>query len=294
VAERLARQNIRTAGLQHQGEGFFALEQVIPVDAWIRRILKFTLMDGRGRRNCLALRVVTHIRSHPRLPPFLDGLRLLHLSDLHIDLLPELAPVLADTIQALDYDLCLLTGDYRNSTRDDYRPCVDLMKPILEAIRGPRYGILGNHDFLEMAPLLEAAGLPLLINEGVRFPWNGGELYIGGTDDPHYYQTHDISRVVAHKQEGDFGLLMAHSPEVYAEAAEHFDLMLCGHTHGGQICLPGGIAVVRNGRCPGHMIKGAWTYQGLHGYTSPGTGACGVPARFNCPPEVTLHVLRRG
>jgi predicted MPP superfamily phosphohydrolase len=68
--------------------------------------------------------------------------------------------------------------------------------------------------------------------------------------------------------------------------------MLSGHTHGGQICLPGGIAIVRNGRCPPAQFVGPWSHHGLHGYTSAGTGSCGVAARFNCPPELTVHVLR--
>jgi uncharacterized protein len=68
--------------------------------------------------------------------------------------------------------------------------------------------------------------------------------------------------------------------------------MLSGHTHGGQICLPGGYAIVRNGRCPTAMFRGAWSHHGLCGYTSSGTGSCGVAARFNCPAEMTVHVLR--
>jgi predicted MPP superfamily phosphohydrolase len=68
--------------------------------------------------------------------------------------------------------------------------------------------------------------------------------------------------------------------------------MLSGHTHGGQICLPGGFVLIRNAPVPRHMLAGAWRHAGLQGYTSRGTGSCGVAARFFCPPEITLHVLR--
>ncbi|HLJ06078.1 MAG TPA: hypothetical protein VKT26_07390, partial [Acetobacteraceae bacterium] len=71
-----------------------------------------------------------------------------------------------------------------------------------------------------------------------------------------------------------------------------FDLLLAGHTHGGQICLPGGIPVILASKLPRSLGKGAWKYRAMAGYTSVGTGACGVPVRFNCPPEVTLHTLR--
>ena len=70
--------------------------------------------------------------------------------------------------------------------------------------------------------------------------------------------------------------------------------MLCGHTHGGQICLPGGVPVMTNADCPRKYCVGAWRYHGMHGYTSRGTGVSMVDVRLNCPPEVTLHRLRRG
>jgi hypothetical protein len=69
--------------------------------------------------------------------------------------------------------------------------------------------------------------------------------------------------------------------------------MLCGHTHGGQLCLPGGFAVVRNAPVAAKFLAGAWTEAGMPGYTSRGTGASTVPARLFCPPEITLHTLRR-
>ena len=89
-------------------------------------------------------------------------------------------------------------------------------------------------------------------------------------------------------------LLLAHSPEIYRHAAYvGFDVMMCGHTHGGQICLPGGIALTFNSSAPRFTGVGAWSYALMQGYTSAGTGSSVVPARFNCPPEVTLHHLRR-
>ncbi len=293
LERRLIRQIGHTAELQHQGEGLFVVEKFFNVDVWVRRILKATLLYERGKANCLKLRCAFNQFKLPNIPPELEGLRILQMSDLHIDLLPELQPIIIEQLKSLEYDLCLITGDYRNSTREDYKPSIDLMRPIFEMIQSPFWGILGNHDFIEMAPLLEEAGLPLLINESVQFNWQGGRLFIGGIDDPHYYRTHDIPKVVAENEGGDFSLLMAHSPEVYAEAAPHFDLMLSGHTHGGQICLPGGIAIVRNGRCPNSMLKGPWGFENLRGYTSPGTGSCGVAARFFCPPEITVHTLSR-
>ena len=71
-----------------------------------------------------------------------------------------------------------------------------------------------------------------------------------------------------------------------------FDLMLSGHTHGGQICLPGRIPITIDSKLPRHMASGPWTYGKMNGYTSVGVGSSIVPVRFNCPPEITLHRLQ--
>ena len=68
--------------------------------------------------------------------------------------------------------------------------------------------------------------------------------------------------------------------------------MLSGHTHGGQICLPGGIPLTLDSALPRRLGAGAWTYHGMDGYTSLGAGASIVPVRCNCPPEICLHELR--
>jgi hypothetical protein len=81
---------------------------------------------------------------------------------------------------------------------------------------------------------------------------------------------------------------------VYRHAAHaDYDLMLCGHTHGGQICLPGGVPLLTDADSPRSIARGAWRYHGMIGYTSVGAGTSIVDVRLNCPPEITLHRLRR-
>jgi predicted MPP superfamily phosphohydrolase len=88
-------------------------------------------------------------------------------------------------------------------------------------------------------------------------------------------------------------ILLWHTPEAYREAEQAgFHLMLSGHTHGGQICLPGGFPLIIDADCPRRYAKGAWRYQNLIGYTSTGSGTSIADVRLNCPPEVTLHKLR--
>jgi predicted MPP superfamily phosphohydrolase len=88
-------------------------------------------------------------------------------------------------------------------------------------------------------------------------------------------------------------ILLSHTPEIYRQAAHaQFSVMLCGHTHGGQICLPGGYPLTLDAKCPRYLGAGPWRYHNMVGYTSRGSGTSIVKARFNCLPEITLHRLR--
>jgi predicted MPP superfamily phosphohydrolase len=91
----------------------------------------------------------------------------------------------------------------------------------------------------------------------------------------------------------DISVLISHTPEIYRQAAHaDFDLLLSGHTHGGQICLPGGIPITLDSALPRSLGSGPWKYHDMIGYTSVGAGTSILPARFNCPPEITLHHLQ--
>ncbi len=115
-----------------------------------------------------------------------------------------------------------------------------------------------------------------------------------GVDDPHYYETDNLEKAMTGVSDDTFSILLAHSPEITRQAAyAGVDVYLCGHTHGGQICLPGGQPLIANSRCPHNQCKGAWKYDTMQGYTSRGVGTSSVDVRFNCPPEITIHTLRR-
>jgi predicted MPP superfamily phosphohydrolase len=119
-------------------------------------------------------------------------------------------------------------------------------------------------------------------------------LWLAGVDDAHFFRLDNIEKAATPIPEDGFAILLSHTPEVFRQAAHAgFDLMLSGHTHGGQICLPGGFPVTRGGRVPRRVVGGAWRHHAMCGYTSTGAGVSVVPLRLNCPPEITLHTLRR-
>jgi len=240
------------------------------------------------------VRVVTNDVFFENLPPELGGVRLLQISDLHLDLEPELTPILVKLLADVSYDLAVITGDYRDDTKGSITDCLKYMEDICGALKQPVYGILGNHDPIKLVPALEKMGLPMLLNETVTFEKNGGQLFISGIDDPHYYEGDDFEKLRGSVPEDAFSILLSHAPETHKQAVElGYDFVLAGHTHGGQICLPGGIIVIHNGDCPSYMLAGNWQYKSLKGYTSRGSGGCRLLIRFFCPPKITVHILHK-
>ena len=154
------------------------------------------------------------------------------------------------------------------------------------------YGVLGNHDTIKMVPGLERIGIRLLLNEAVEIERGNERVHLAGVDDAHYFRVDNIEKAASGVPIEEFSILLSHTPEVFRQAAHAgFDLMLSGHTHAGQICLPGGVPMKLNAAMPRRYGVGKWMHGAMHGYTSAGVGTSIVPARFNCPPEITLHRL---
>ena len=169
------------------------------------------------------------------------------------------------------------------------------MTKLRAQLKGTTYGVLGNHDTVQMVPALEAIGIRMLLNECEAIVRGEERIYLSGIDDAHFYRMDNVEKAALQIPGGEFSILLSHTPEVYRQAAHaKFDLMLSGHTHGGQLCLPGSIPIKLEAALPRRMGAGAWRYNEMTGYTSVGVGSSVLPVRLNCPPEVTLHRLRRG
>jgi predicted MPP superfamily phosphohydrolase len=272
------------------------LEEVPGCNHLVGHLLRLTGTLAAGEANALRLEVREHQVQIPGLPAAFDGCRLLQLSDLHLDGHPQLPGVLAQQLSTLRCDVAVLTGDYRFLTTGPYERVLQGMEQLLAVLSPPLgvHAILGNHDFVEMVQPLEDMGVRFLLNEN-RALDGPGSPFLAGLDDAHYYGVADLDRALAGIPAGRPVVLLVHSPEMIREAAARgCALYLTGHTHGGQICLPGGIPLITNARCPRRYCSGAWRAGSLRGYTSTGCGSSGVFARFSCAPEVTVHVLRRG
>src|SRR5262249_45665946 len=145
---------------------------------------------------------------------------------------------------------------------------------------------------LSMVPELERMSINMLLNESTKIVRGENSIYLAGIDDAHYFHTDDIAKAASHIPSGAFSILLSHTPEVFRQVGRaNFKLLLSGHTHGGQICLPAGLPLTLEAALPRRVGAGLWRYEGMIGYTSVGTGSSVVPVRFNCPPEIALHTL---
>jgi uncharacterized protein len=278
-----------------QGLNFFHPENWYFSPRVIRGALKLTGLYGRARRNAEDVQIRRHDIVMPGLPAGFDGFTILQISDLHVDMNPGAMRRLIELLPDLRYDLCVLTGDYRGRTFGPYDATIEGMARMRAHLTGPAYGVLGNHDTIRMVPALEGMGIRMLLNETETLVRGAERLYLAGIDDAHYYRMDNIEKAALQIPDGEFSILLSHTPEIYRQAAHaDFDLMLSGHTHGGQICLPGAIPITLDSALPRRMGSGSWRYRRMIGYTSVGVGSCIVAVRINCPPEITLHRLRCG
>lgn len=259
------------------------------------RCVRLTGLYGRGYRNALSPRIVAHDVAFPSLPAAFDGYRILHVSDSHLDALPELAAAARRLVAGLEVDLLAFTGDVMAAPNGPPALSAGLLAQLLEGVTvsDRRLAILGNHDSTFAADALEDAGFEVLINRSTVLDRSGNRLVVTGLDDVHSFYTPAAKEAISETTE-DFRIALVHSPEMADfAAAAGVHLYLCGHTHGGQICLPGGRWLLsRLTRCR-HATSGFWREGPTLGYTSRGLGASWPPLRYNCPGEMTIFTLRR-
>jgi predicted MPP superfamily phosphohydrolase len=224
------------------------------------------------------------------LPPPLDGLRIGFLTDIHHSLMvpaDDVADAVALTLST-NPDLIVLGGDYVTwGDRDYVGPVAELLKP-LHAPHGV-FAILGNHDDdRDMPSALTRNHFIVLKDQTTRISLRGEAIDLIGIRFWTRRPT-DITRVM--KRAGETSILLAHDPRRLTEAAAlDIPAVLSGHTHGGQVVLPGLGAIARR-NFP--VVAGLARQDNTSLFVSRGIGTVYVPMRVNCPPEVAVVTLRR-
>jgi predicted MPP superfamily phosphohydrolase len=290
--QRLGIEKDHEAQVFGQGINFFHIENLTPSHALIRAVLMASGLYWRGVHNASKVEIRHNRIDSPHLPASFDGFTILQLSDLHVEMSEAAMTRVIALLKESRYDICILTGDYRAKTYGPYDTTLAGVAMLREALNGTIYGVLGNHDTICLVPGLEEMGIKVLLNESETIERGGERIHLAGIDDAHFYQMDNIEKAAAAIPYDEFSVLLSHTPEIYRQAAHaDFNLLLSGHTHGGQICLPGGIPITLDSVLPRSMGSGPWKHHDMIGYTSVGAGVSVVPVRFNCPPEITLHHL---
>jgi predicted MPP superfamily phosphohydrolase len=257
--------------------------------------LKISGYYKKGYGNAKTIRVNELTLNFPNLPEAFQGFRILHLSDLHIDSIPGFAALLIRVVKSLKFDICLLTGDYRKDIEGSFSHIIKPLNVLSRYIQAPygTFAVLGNHDTYLMDRYAKESGMELLINESVTITKAGEKILITGTDDPFNFYTE--SALLSLETQGyDFKIAMVHTPELARVASQNqYDLYLCGHTHGGQICLKEGVPIISHQFEGKQFNHGLWQLGPMKGFTSRGAGVSGIPIRFNCPAEVTVITLTK-
>jgi predicted MPP superfamily phosphohydrolase len=262
----------------------------------LRLALKLSGLYERGVRNAWDFAVRELELALPRLPSAFEGFTILHLSDLHLDGMPGLERRIVERLSGREFDLCVLTGDYRTELHGPVRPVMDRLRTLIGGLRTRHgvLGVLGNHDDCHMVAPMEAMGIRMLVNESVALARGDARLQLIGTDDVHYYFTDQAVHALEQARD-EFSVALVHSPEIHDVAAQlGVDLYLCGHTHAGQVCLPGGRPLITHLSRGRRLFRGIWRHGDMIGVTNAGVGTSGVPVRFNTRGELLVLTLRRG
>ena len=290
-ARREAMEGALSARRRGRGPGVparFALRRAV-------RLLRSSRLHGVFGERAVRLGLTRLTLRFADLPPAFDGYRILHLTDLHLDHVDGTAAATARLVSGLTTDLCVVTGDIRDNTRAPVRPVVDRLAHVLARVHPTDgvLGVLGNHDSAAMVGPLEAIGVRMLCNEITHLRRGDDSIHVTGLDDVHRFHT-EAAHVTLDEAPDGFGIALVHSPEIAHRAAEKHRLYLTGHTHGGQICLPGGRPLITGLKRHKGYVSGLWRHGGMTGFTCRGVGASVVPLRLNCQGEVALITLRRG
>jgi predicted MPP superfamily phosphohydrolase len=240
------------------------------------------------------LAVEQHAIGLKRLPRELDGFRIVQLSDIHHSPFTgrEQVERAVEVANSLQPDVIALTGDYVSHEREYVQPCAEMLGK-LRARRGV-YAVLGNHDNWVDAELVTdlfgLAGIKVLNNEGMRFEDKGASFWLAGVNDT-MVGLEDLPLALAGSAADEMKLLLAHNPVILRRAARAgVDLVLSGHTHGGQVTLRSERSA--SGRVRRRILRGLGRRGETQIYVTRGLGTVVLPVRYGSLPEVSALTLR--
>ncbi len=239
----------------------------------------------------------------PRWPERLNGFTIALLSDFHYDPYFSVHPLHAAIamVNGLHPDLIVLTGDFvsvplygsRKKAAFAAEPCARLLRQMTAP--HDLWAVMGNHDEdtdpKHVTRVLQAENIHVLANQSEAIERDGARFWLAGVNDA-LSGTADLSETLRRVPANEAVILLAHEPD-FADEASRFpiELQLSGHSHGGQVRIPL-LPPLYLPQMAKKYVLGTYQVGPLTLYTNAGLGTVGVPARLNCPPEITLLTLR--
>jgi predicted MPP superfamily phosphohydrolase len=252
----------------------------------------------RGYKNTKAVTVNAVEINKPSFDNNASPLKVLHISDMHIENISVSPEELKSRLQDESIDIIALTGDFLDRKRS-----IPRLIPYLETLTelNPKYGtyaVYGNHDYVlrkknfrVLNNLLQDYGIKTMQNEHHSIVCSGKNINIIGIDDNSTNRS-EVDKAYSGIKNG-YNLVLTHDPNVVLKMKDYnFDYLLSGHFHGGQIYWPKPYHLVKMGKLARmNIVKGLHYYQGKAFYISEGLGQTGVNVRIGSRPEITIHYL---
>ena len=256
-----------------------------------------------GKRTAKKIGATFHEIYVQGLPPEFDGFTICHISDFHFTRNDETVETLLEILndEMLRYDVICATGDYAYSSLS-----VGFAYNFFAGLKRDVYAVNGNSDIrqdrvrakngdeLNTATYFKNAVTAYLVNENVKIERGDSAIYLAGVDEVSYDKD-DLTFALNNLREDDIVVLLAHNPEIINRAGDaRVKIILSGHTHGGQLCLPNGNAVYNNTTL---NLKYSTGLHKVWGNTilsiNRGIGTTRLRLRFNCTPEVSFVKLKK-
>jgi len=248
------------------------------------------------------IQIERHIITLENLPQSFDGTKIVQLSDLHSYWFSSREKKVLEMVEELEPDFVFITGDFVDPatkiTDQDLSSVKTFWQELGKSYQGRIFGVLGNHDPREIKNLLERSEIAILDNENRKIIVNGEFIYLIGVDDPSAGRA-DLKKAMKGIENEATNILLAHGPEIINQVlGKRIDLVLVGHTHGGQVNIPFLEELFLEQLKPlskygRKYTSGLFKIDNTYLYVNRGIGTSIFPIRFNCPPEITLIELRK-
>ena len=222
-----------------------------------------------------------------------NGVKIVHLTDFHSFGFNEKEKRVIEIVNEINPNFVFITGDFVDTKTKDFDSCARFWKELSKQYDGRIFGVLGNHDLNSLEKSLEENDIVILNNENRKIFQGDGSAYLIGVNDPDTHRD-NLGKAMLGAEENIPKILLAHSPDIIDDIGDKkIDLILVGHTHGGQVKIPFITPFWVPTEYHGKFASGLFEIDNTYMYVNKGIGMTALQMRFNCPPEIAVIELKK-